>query len=97
MKMSVNPVAQANVTPPASNAPVKPVNKEAPQSNPHPTATVTVQISSAARAALQEATETAAQTAKEAQSGDVQAQRLLASRAAAEEATESPLMKSQEV
>jgi hypothetical protein len=38
----------------------------------------TVSISNAAKAALQEATETKSQTAKEAQSGDHQAQRLLA-------------------
>ena len=63
----------------------------------HPTATDTVQISSAAKAALQEATETAVQTAKEARSGDLQAQRLLAREAAsAEEANESPAAKAQE-
>ena len=96
MKMSINPVAQTNVTAVASNAAVKPVNKEAPQSKPQPTATDTVQISSAGQAALQEATETDVQTAKEARSGDLQAQRLQARKAAAEEATESPLIKSQE-
>ena len=37
-----------------------------------------VQLSSAAQAALREATETSAQTAKEASSGDVQAKHLLA-------------------
>jgi hypothetical protein len=41
-----------------------------------------VTISSAARAALAEATETAATTAKEAGGGDLQAQRLLAKAAA---------------
>ena len=95
--MSVNPVAQANVTAVASNAPpVKAVNTETPQSNPQPTAAVTVQISSAGRAALQEATETSAQTEKEAHSGDVQAQRLLAKEAAADEATEPSLIRSLE-
>lgn len=94
--MSINPVAQANVTAVASNAPVKAVNTETPQTNPQPTAAITVQISSAGKAALQEATETPAQTEKEAHSGDVQAQRLLAKEAAADEATESSLIKSLE-
>ncbi|SAL49785.1 hypothetical protein [Caballeronia humi] len=48
----------------------------------------TVTISSAARQALAEATETAAQTAKEAGGGDLQAQHLLAKKAA-EKATSS--------
>jgi hypothetical protein len=47
----------------------------------------TVNISSAAKAALQEATETSAQTAQEARSGDLQAQRRLA-KAEAARATE---------
>jgi hypothetical protein len=46
-------------------------------------ATDTVQISNAAVAALKEATETPVQTAREAQSGDRQAQRLLAKETAA--------------
>ncbi len=41
-----------------------------------------VQLSSTAQAALQEASETSAQTAKEAGGGDVQAQRLLAKQSA---------------
>jgi hypothetical protein len=41
------------------------------------TPTDTVQISTSAKAILQEATETKAQTAQEAQKGDAQAQRLL--------------------
>ena len=100
MKMSINPVAQTDVTAVASNAAVKPVNKEATQSKPQPTATDTVQISSAAQSALQkalqEATETTAQTAKEARSGDLQAQHLQARTAAAEEAKESPAARVQE-
>jgi hypothetical protein len=44
---------------------------------------VTVTISNAAKAALAEATETAAQTKQEAAQGDRQAQRLLAKEAAA--------------
>jgi hypothetical protein len=46
----------------------------------------TVQISTAAQTALQEAKETPTQTAQEARSGDHQAQRLLASQAAAKKA-----------
>jgi hypothetical protein len=96
MKMAINPVTQANVTAVASNAAVKPVNKEALQSKPEPAATDTVQISSAGKAALQEATETPVQTAKEARSGDFQAKRLIAREAAAEEAKESPAARAQE-
>ena len=43
----------------------------------------TVQVSSAAKALLQESQETSAQTSREARSGDQQAIRLLAKRAAA--------------
>jgi hypothetical protein len=46
--------------------------------------TDTVQISSAAQAALKEATETPAQTAQEARNGDPQAQRLLTRETAGE-------------
>jgi hypothetical protein len=49
-----------------------------------------VQISSAAKQALQEATETAAQTAKEAQSGDIQAKKLLAKEDAVKAAQQQP-------
>jgi len=49
----------------------------------------TVQLSSQAQAALQEATETAAQTAKEASQGDLQAKMLLAKQAAARADAES--------
>ena len=96
MKMAISPVTQTNVTAVASNAAVTPVNKEAAQSKPQPTATDTVQISSAAKAALQEAIETTFQTAKEARSGDLQAQRLQARKAVAEEAKESPAARAQE-
>jgi hypothetical protein len=47
-----------------------------------------VQISSSAKAALQEATETPEQTAKEARSGDQQAQHLLAKEVAEKKAME---------
>ena len=59
----------------------------APQAQPRDT----VQISSAAKQALQEATETAAQTAKEAQSGDLQAKKLLAKEQAAQAAQQPPV------
>jgi len=71
--------AQAAVQPPAARQP-------APAEKPQPAATDTVKISVAAQA-LQEATETQAQTAKEAGSGDAQAQRLQAKEAAAHAVT----------
>ena len=67
--------AQAAVQPPAARQP-------ATAGKPQPAATDTVKISLATQA-LQEATETQAQTTKEAGSGDVQARRLLAQEAAA--------------
>ena len=94
--MSISPVAYTNVSPTVSNPPPKQVNSEVPQSEPHATAAVTVQISSAARAALQEATETPVQTQKEARSGDIQAQRLLAKEATGDESTESSFIKTLE-
>ncbi len=51
-----------------------------------PASSANVTISSAARAMLAEATETAASTAKEAGSGDIQAQRLMAKEVAAKAA-----------
>jgi hypothetical protein len=98
MKMVISPITQTNSTAVASNAGAMPANKETIQSKPQPSATDTVQISSAAQKALQEATETPAQTAKEARSGDLQAKRLLAKETAnAEEAKESPAVRAQEV
>ena len=94
--MAISPVTQTNSTEVASNAPVIPVNKEATQPKPQPTATDTVQISSAAQAALKEVTETAVQTTKEARSGDLQAQHLQAREAATEEAKEPPAARAQE-
>jgi hypothetical protein len=58
----------------------------APESRPQPVPVDKVQLSSAAQAALHEAMETPAQTAKEAGSGDAQARRLLAIEATAKEA-----------
>jgi hypothetical protein len=53
------------------------------ETRPQPAQSDTVQLSSAAQAALREAMETPAQTAKEAGTGDAQAKRLLAKEAAA--------------
>jgi len=61
-------------------------NQKSAQSKPQATPKDTVQVSSAAMAALQESMETSAQTAKEARNGDGQAQRLLAKEAAAKAA-----------
>jgi hypothetical protein len=61
------------------------VRAKAPDPPPQPVPSDTVQLSSAARAALQEAAETPAQTAKEAAAGDLQAKRLLARQAAKEQ------------
>lgn len=72
--MEISQVTQSSVAAVASNTPVTPENKEAAQSRPQSTTTDTVQISAAAKA-LEEANETAVQTAQEANNGDVQAQR----------------------
>lgn len=73
----VHSVSPANNSQPA--APVAVTNRKAAQPNDaNVPKNDTVQLSSAAMAALKEATETPAQTAKEAVHGDHQAQRLLA-------------------
>ena len=61
------------------------VKAPASESRPQPVPQDSVQLSSAAQSALREATETPAQTAKEAGSGDMQAKRLLAKQEAAKE------------
>jgi hypothetical protein len=71
--------ARAAVQPPAARQP-------APAEKAQPAAADTVKISVAAQA-MQEASETQAQTTKEAGSGDVQAQRLQAKEAAANAVT----------
>jgi len=77
----ISPVSSAtqaqNVVPTAS---VK--EKSAPSTTQTAATADTVQISSSAKAALQEANETAAQTIQEAGKGDHQAQRLMAKHAA---------------
>lgn len=73
----------------ASSTPIQPVAQSKPvdvkktESKPQQTSNDTVQVSNAAQTALKEATETSAQTLKEASAGDNQAQRLLAKEAAA--------------
>jgi hypothetical protein len=98
--MEISPVTQANATAVPSKTDVKPVTKDATNSKPQPTFTDTVQISSAAtaaaKAALQELTETPYQTDQEARKGDLQAKRLQAREAAAEEALEAPSARAQE-
>ena len=90
MAHAISSATQADATT-ASATQTQPVAKTATSSakatqSPSKTPTDTVQISSAAKAALQEALETPAQTATEARSGDHQAQRLLAKEAAAKKA-----------
>ena len=79
----ISSVASASVTqavvPSTSTSKAAPQPKASAASVP----TDTVKISSAASKMMQEATESAAQTAKEAGAGDVQAQKLLAKEAEA--------------
>jgi hypothetical protein len=81
--MTVTHVSQAPSVDPSAASPQK---APAPRPQPPTPSTDTAQISSsalmAAKAAVQEATETEAQTIKEARAGDQQAQRLLAKYAA---------------
>jgi len=75
----------SNVTSLAHPQPVaqsKPAGVKMTQSKPQQTSSATVQVSSAAMAALKEATETPVQTTKEANAGDQQAKRLLGKEAA---------------
>ncbi len=80
-----------SVSAPAPVQAADPTPPPAPKGSPAPPAPAAaapqevVQLSSAAQAALREATETPAQTAKEAGHGDVQAKHLLAKQAAAKE------------
>ncbi|MDA8090074.1 MAG: hypothetical protein M0Z61_07615 [Nitrospiraceae bacterium] len=76
----VNNVSGLPVTQPAAQS--KSVDIKVTQSKPQQTPKDTVQVSTAAQAALKEATETQAQTVKEANSGDLQAKILLAKEAA---------------
>jgi hypothetical protein len=81
----INPVSSATQTQPAAQS--TPASQKPSPSKPQSTTvTDTVQLSPAAQA-LQEATETVAQTTKEANSGDLQARRLLSQEAAAAKAS----------
>jgi hypothetical protein len=87
MAIAITSAHQADPTPAsATQAPSAAKSATVSQkSTPSQTlSTDTVQISSAAQTALQEVLEAPAQTAKEARSGDHQAQRLLAREAAAQ-------------
>ncbi|QWR77140.1 hypothetical protein [Candidatus Magnetomonas plexicatena] len=79
----VNSVSNATTSQQVNTAQSKPKSAAADteQAKPKTTPSATVSISAAA-AALQEATETPNQTAKEARGGDQQAKRLLAKEAA---------------
>ena len=81
MSDSVGSVTQIQATEQVAEARAK-----APESRPQPVPIDKVQLSSAAQAALREAVETPAQTAKEAGSGDMQARRMLAKQEASKEA-----------
>jgi hypothetical protein len=93
--MIVSAIASPTRTDPTTASSTGPLAKSATSSqqpthsNPQSTTSTvrdTVQISNAAQAALKEVIENPAQTAKEASSGDHQAQRLLAIEAAARKA-----------
>jgi hypothetical protein len=75
-----------SVTQTQAAAQVADVREKALEPRSQPVPIDKVQLSSAAQAALREAVETPAQTAKEAGSGDNQAKRLLAKAEAAKEA-----------
>ena len=79
----INPVSNATqVQPPVQSPASQQAAAPKPQPAPAPQPAATVHISAAAQA-LQEAIETPAQTLKEANTGDLQARRLLAREAAA--------------
>ena len=78
--------AQANPTTAAQAQPAAKAAAPSRTPSPSPVVADTVQISNAAKALMQEAIETPAQTAKEAGRGDRQAQRLLAKEEAAAKA-----------
>lgn len=88
--MSISIVGSSPVVSNSQAVPPKTENEGAPiessiQAKPQSSPAATVQISSAGKKLFQEATETAAQTAKEAAGGDQQAQRLLKSESAAKD------------
>ncbi len=78
----VSPVSNATPAKPEAAVQAPQTRQPAPASTAKPAVSDTVQISNAAKI-VQEATETQAQTTKEANSGDLQARALLAREAAA--------------
>lgn len=80
-------ISNVTQTEPPVQAP--PVTQKPPTPKSQPPQADTVTLSSVAKALAQEATETPAQTALEANKGDAQAQRLLTKEAAAKAAYES--------
>jgi hypothetical protein len=84
----ISNVTSATQTLPVDKSQFTPVDQKSTQSKPQAIPTDTVQLSSTAKAALQEAMETAAETSKEANKGDVQAQRRVAREAAAKKLLE---------
>ena len=85
----VTPISNAAATQPVAPSTSTSSVKPAPSKPASATSTDSVQLSLVAQAmaaALQEAKETSAQTAQEANSGDLQARRLLAKEAAAKPA-----------
>ena len=86
--MQINPIQQNDVAPNVSKVQAEQTQDSQPVKGPSEApkaATVdTVQISLTAKAMMQEAMETAAQTAQEAGRGDLQAQRRIARQSAAE-------------
>src|SRR5258708_1773930 len=80
----VNPVASAHQSEPVVNSAPSSQPASAKTTYTSSTPKETVQISTAAQSALQEIIETPVQTATEARSGDIQAQRLLAKETAAQ-------------
>ena len=76
----INNISSATQAQPVAQT--KQADTKLTKSTQQPTPNATVQISNAAKALLQEATETQVQTAQEARGGDLQAQRLLAREAA---------------
>jgi hypothetical protein len=87
----INAISNATAAEPVAQ-PTGTSTQKAPQAEPKsPGSADSVQLSKAAQAtlaALQEISETSAQTAKEAGHGDLQAQRLLAKEVAAKSTTE---------
>ena len=95
MSAPISSSVAANAPSVQGSSPIpSPVSKGTPESAPaEPTGDVpkdTVRLSYAAQSALVEAAETPAQTAKEANQGDVQAKHLLAKHAAAKAAVAPP-------